>query len=232
MVSAGRAFVVRAGTLILASMILIWALLYFPTTIPDGEYAGQSYDRVTSDLQAEIDKKKDAAGENPEDEAKSPEEEKLHQLYADWKGQSLLGQAGKGMQPVFAPLGWDWKIGMAALASFPAREVIVGTMGIIYNEGDVDPKSIREAPDPGQTPLGKTIHREWSNDPIRGKYRVPIAVGLMVFFALCCQCASTLAVIRRETGSWSWPAFTFIYMTALAYVGTLIVYQTGKLLIG
>jgi ferrous iron transport protein B len=242
MVSAGKAFVVRAGTLILASMILIWALLYFPTTIPEGEFAGQSYDKVTADLQAEIEKQQkqklseskkegEAEASNEEDE-KSPEEAKLHKLYADWKGQSLLGQTGKGMEPVFAPLGWDWKIGMAALASFPAREVVVGTMGIIYNEGDVDPKSIRESLNPGNTPLGKTIHREWSNDPVRGKYRVPVALSLMVFFALCCQCASTLAVIRRETGSWSWPAFTFVYMTVLAYVGGLIVYQIGKLIVG
>jgi ferrous iron transport protein B len=121
---------------------------------------------------------------------------------------------------------------MAALASFPAREVVVGTLGIIYNQGEVDTGEIRDAERPGETDLGKTIHAEWSADPERGKYRIPTALSLLVFFALCCQCVSTLAVIRRETRSWAWPAFTFAYMTALAYVGALVTFQVGRLIIG
>ena len=120
---------------------------------------------------------------------------------------------------------------MAALASFPAREVIVGTLGIIYNQGD-DTDEIVEDEESGATPLGKSIQEEWANDPPLGKYHVPVALSLMVFFALCCQCASTLAVIRRETQSWAWPAFTFAYMTVLAYVGALVTYQVGRLVVG
>src|SRR5262245_34718382 len=220
MLDAGWAFVYRAGTLILASMVLIWATLYFPARMPDG----RSYDAVTSELQEEVSKADEA-----EKEAK---EQELATVYGEWKRQTVLGRAGQALEPVFVPLGWDWKIGMAALASFPAREVVVGTLGIIYNQGDVDPKSIREAESPGETPLAKTIHAEWSADPARGKYRVPVALSLLVFFALCCQCASTLAVIRRETRSWAWPAFTFGYMTALAYVGALVTFQIGKLVVG
>jgi ferrous iron transport protein B len=121
---------------------------------------------------------------------------------------------------------------MSALASFPAREVVVGTLGIIYNQGDVDPKDIAKDRHVGESGLGKAIREEWSSDPVVGKYRVPVALSLLVFFALCCQCASTLAVIRRETGSWAWPAFTFGYMTALAYVGALITFQVGRLIVG
>ena len=68
--------------------------------------------------------------------------------------------------------------------------------------------------------------------PVRGKYGVPVALSIMVFFALCCQCAATLAVIKRETKSWAWPAFTFAYMTALAYVGAFLTFQVGKLIVG
>jgi ferrous iron transport protein B len=125
---------------------------------------------------------------------------------------------------------------MSALASFPAREVIVGTLGIVYNQGEVDPKEVLEKKEGEETDagsrLGKTIQEEWSNDPAIGKYRVPVALSLLVFFALCCQCASTLAVIRRETRSWFWPAFTFTYMTVLAYVGALVTFQVGRLIIG
>ena len=80
-------------------------------------------------------------------------------------------------------------------------------------------------------PLGKALKdATWDDDPGRKVFTVPTALSLMVFFALCCQCVSTLAVIRRETRSWRWPIFTFVYMTALAYLGALLVYQVGSLL--
>jgi ferrous iron transport protein B len=238
MLDAGWAFIRRAGTIILASMVLVWALLYFPASGPDGGSYDHQTDRARealeqhqkeSDAMAAVGSSAAAALRQP---ALDEEEDALNALHGDWKRQSLLGRAGRALEPVFAPLGWDWKIGMAALASFPAREVVVGTLGIIYNQGDVDPKAIREADNPGETPLGKTIEKEWSQDPVRGKYRIPVALSLMVFFALCCQCVSTLAVIRRETNSWSWPVFTFVYMTVLAYVGALVTFQVGRLIVG
>jgi ferrous iron transport protein B len=223
---AGWAFVYRAGTLILASMVVIWALLYFPSKMPDG----RSYDVVSEELREQADQ---ATGE--EKEAKDRE---ANELYGEWKRQSALGQVGQGLEPVFRPLGWDWKIGMSALASFPAREVIVGTLGIVYNQGEVDPKDVMKSEDAAEgepsagSRLGKTIQEEWSKDPTMGKYRVPVALSLLVFFALCCQCASTLAVIRRETRSWAWPVFTFVYMTILAYLGALVTFQLGRLIVG
>jgi ferrous iron transport protein B len=220
MFDAGWAFVYRAGTLILFSMILIWAALYFPHQTSDG----RPYDVAIQELE-------DEAEALPKDERDAKKQETAA-LYGEWKRQSWLGRAGRGLEPAFRPLGWDWKIGMAALASFPAREVVVGTLGIVYNQGEVDSQEIRKAENAGETDLGKTIHAEWSADPERGKYRVPTALSLLVFFALCCQCASTLAVIRRETRSWAWPAFTFGYMTALAYVGALVTFQIGRLVVG
>ncbi len=220
MIGAGWAFVSRAGTLILASMILIWATLYFTASSP----GGRSYDQATSLLADEV---KNATGD-----AVETKQQQLDALNGQWKRESILGNVGRALEPAFRPLGWDWKIGMSALASFPAREVVVGTLGIVYNQGDVDPKDVLEAKNVAESPLGKTIRDEWSSDPVRGKYRIPVALSLLVFFALCCQCVSTLMVIWRETRSWFWPVFTFTYMTVLAYVGALATFQIGRLIVG
>src|SRR5262249_38740943 len=105
----------------------------------------------------------------------------------------------------------------------------VGTLGIIYNLGEVKTDEIREAEDVGQTELSKALRAaEWDGQPGRKVFTLPVALSLMVFFALCCQCASTLAVIRRETRTWRWPLFTFTYMAVLAYLGALVVYQVGS----
>jgi ferrous iron transport protein B len=216
MTDSAWAFVRRAGTLILASMILVWALLYFPATNAKGEH----YDLLVAQKQAEIEETPDRKDELEED---------INRLKAEQTGNSLLGRTGHALEPVFRPLGWDWRIGMAALASFPAREVVVGTLGIIYQTGEVDTKEIREAGQPGETRLAQALQAAtWDDRPAVKVFTVPVALSLMVFFALCCQCASTLAVIRRETRSWRWPLFTFTYMTVLAYLGALLVYQVGQ----
>ncbi|MHB1422576.1 MAG: ferrous iron transport protein B [Gemmataceae bacterium] len=214
MFDSGWAFLRRAGTLILASMVIVWALLYFPRGGDDG----QLYDVRIAELEKERDELK---------------EQKINELLAQWKQQSYLGRMGKAIEPAVRPLGWDWKIGVAALASFPAREVVVGTLGIIYSEGKQDSDSIREAENVADLPLAKAMRKAtWDDDPARPVFTIPTVLSLLVFFALCCQCASTLAVIKRETRSWRWPAFTFTYMTVLAYVGALFVYQIGHWLGG
>ncbi|MFL5245908.1 MAG: ferrous iron transport protein B [Gemmataceae bacterium] len=221
MIDSGWAFLRRAGTLILASMILVWAVLYFPRTEPNGV---ATYDAHLAQLREDLKGLKDAQpaekDHRPEIEAKQAE---INQVHGDWKRQSWLGRLGRAIEPAVRPLGWDWKIGMAALASFPAREVVVGTLGILYNEGRVDSDEIRDANNVAETGLGQALVQD-------GVFTIPVALSLMVFFALCCQCASTLAVIRRETRSWRWPLFTFTYMTALAYIGALVVYQVARLI--
>ena len=119
------------------------------------------------------------------------------------------------MEPTVKPLGWDWRIGMAVIASFPAREIIVATLGTIYSLGEVDESShsLRDALRSATWPDGRPI------------YNVPVALSIMVFFALCAQCMATLATIRKETGSWTWPALSFAYMTTLAYIGALTTYH-------
>jgi ferrous iron transport protein B len=228
MTDSSWAFLRRAGTLILAAMIVVWALMYFPAGEPDG----QTYDVHIASLEEHIDdlKAEAASLEGPareqQQEAIQAEQERIDQLNGAWKAQSLLGRMGRAIEPAVRPLGWDWRIGMAALASFPAREVVVGTLGIIYDVGEVKSDDIRDSEHPGETELGRALRAATWEDG-RKVFTVPVALSLMVFFALCCQCASTLAVIRRETKSWLWPLFTFVYMTVLAYLGALVVYQVG-----
>lgn len=229
-IESARAFLVRAGTMILATMVLVWALLYFPT----GDGAGGSFPQQIGELDQTIEGLQKKLEETGQDQMENSElaniQGKRNSLEAEWKHRSFLGQAGEWIEPVVRPLGWDWRLGVATLASFPAREVVVGTLGILYqvNKNDVDSESLRGLQDTSDTPLGKEIRQATWPDSKRPIFTVPTALSLMVFFALCCQCASTLAVIRRETGSWKWPLFTFVYMTGLAYVCALIVYQIGN----
>ncbi|MEK7710921.1 MAG: ferrous iron transport protein B [Planctomycetota bacterium] len=131
-------------------------------------------------------------------------------------GQSVLGRTGKFIEPLVKPLGWDWRIGTAVIAAFPAREVIIATMGTIYNLGgheDETSSGLRERLHAAVWPDGHHV------------FNLAVAMSIMVFFALCCQCGGTLATIRRETRSWRWPIFTFSYMTAIAYLAALLTYQ-------
>ncbi|HUG71653.1 MAG TPA: ferrous iron transport protein B [Pirellulaceae bacterium] len=181
MLDRGWAFVRRAGTLIFAVTILVWAAAYYP---------------------------RDESAANPSEQLR----------------QSFLGQAGQFVEPVVRPLGWDWKIGCAAIASFPAREVVIATLGVIYNLGEDE--------DEESETLRETLRSATWEGTDRKVFNVPVALSIMVFFALCAQCSSTLAVIKRETNSWRWPAFTFVYMTGLAYVAALLTYQIGSLFVG
>jgi ferrous iron transport protein B len=217
MFDASWAFVRRAGTIILWTMVLVWAMLYYPS----GDGQGSTYPEQIRQLQEQ----KAQAG--PEESERLVEQ--IHAKELAWKRQSLLGRLGRFIEPAVRPLGWDWRIGVATLASFPAREVVVGTLGIVYQVGKVESGdlTLQNAAEHELSRRLKLVSWEGSNQPV---FTVPTALSVMVFFALCCQCASTLAVIQRETNSWRWPLFTFTYMTVLAYLGALVVYQVGRLL--
>jgi ferrous iron transport protein B len=201
----GLAFVTSAGTLIFATTILVWAAGYFP-----GDHTEQIR------LQTELESLPEAEAEGPQAAALS---DALNHESATLIESSYLGRAGHAIEPLVKPLGWDWRIGVGVIASFPAREVIIATLGTIYSlGGDVDEESegLRGALKSSTWPDGSPV------------FNVPVALSVMVFFALCAQCASTLMIIRRETNSWRWPVFSFVYMTALAYVAALLTYQVGS----
>ena len=202
---SARAFVARAGSIILAATIVMWALAYFPRSATILEKYEVERVAIGSDASA-------SSGALEDIERRQA---------AELLRESYLGRAGRFVEPVVRPLGWDWRIGMAAIASFPAREVVISVLGTIYSLGgdhDETSSDLRSALKTSTWPDGTAV------------FNVPVALSIMVFFALCAQCMSTLAVIQRETGGWRWPIFTFVYMTALAYVGAFVTYRAGMAL--
>jgi ferrous iron transport protein B len=135
--------------------------------------------------------------------------------------QSYGGRIGHAIEPALAPLGFDWKIGIGIVGAFAAREVFVSTLGIVNAVGG--------DADEGSEPLREALRNEKKDDGSKA-YTPLVALSLMVFFALAMQCMSTLAVVKRETQSWRWPAFLFSYMTVLAWIASFLVYQGGRLL--
>ena len=202
-----RVFLVDAGTIILAMTILLWALLSFPKSAEVSEHYAAERAQV---LQS-------AASETTKTEA-------LRSLDAREAGEqlahSLGGRFGHAIEPVLRPIGFDWQIGVGIIGAFAAREVFISTLGVVFGIGEADEenKPLRQA-------LRDARHADGSPvmTPLSG-------VSLMIFFLLACQCMSTIAVVKKESGSWKWPVFLFSYMTVLAYLASLAVYQGGQLL--
>ena len=221
MFNNGWQFLKRAGTVILAISIILWALTAFPRQAESvaPESIGFSQNQIAPGNQEPITTAAEAIKDENEsvDEARRVEEEKQGAALRN----SYAGQLGHAIEPVIRPLGFDWKIGVALIASFAAREVLVSTLSIIYNTGkegteesDSLMQAIRDAKRDDGTPV-------WT--PLT-------AVTLMVFFVLAIQCMSTVAVVRRETNSWAWTLFMVAYMTGLAYAAAFLTFQGGRLL--
>jgi ferrous iron transport protein B len=208
-------FLRTAGSLILAISIVVWAAAYYP----HNPRVVREETEKKDELNAEEELVPDGSPRRAEIDEQLAELD--NQIVAKYQQHSVLGVMGKAIEPVVRPLGWDWRIGCAVIASFPAREVVVATLGVVYGLGrKVDTKS-----EEGRGMLGARLQKAVWDGTQRPVFTLPVALSLMVFFALCAQCAATLAVIRRETNSWRWPTFSFTYMTALAYLGALITYQ-------
>ncbi|MEQ8280584.1 MAG: ferrous iron transport protein B [Deltaproteobacteria bacterium] len=210
-----KVFIRDAGTIILACSIVLWALVYFPRDPDLGEFdpaqeAVSLRDATNTAMSyAQTPKQKEQVREKAEVAF-----ERLQQRAEEHRlGASYAGRIGHAMEPIIAPLGYDWKIGIGLLASFAAREVFVSTMGLVYGAG--------EDADEENTTLRERIAAE--HTPLVG-------LSLMIFFLLAAQCMSTIAVVKRETSSWKWPIFMLVYMNVLAWVAALVVYQGGKLL--
>ena len=198
-----KVFLRRAGTVIFTVAVIVWALAYYPRSdIVASELAGQR-------AQAESTLVGDALGEELQ--------QLEHQAAADQLAQSWLGRAGQAVEPAFKPLGWDWKISAAVIAGFPAREVVIAVLGTVYAVGD----------EADEATLAQRLRSAtWSDGS--AVFTLPMVFGLLIFYACCLQCAATLAVIQRETNSWRWPVFAWVYMSTIGYVGALLVYQLGS----
>jgi ferrous iron transport protein B len=208
MVEKSSVFVKQAGGVILACTIALWVLLTFPRQAPGAERWAAERAAVAAASLAE-----------PEREARLAEIDVAEQS-ARLKS-SLGGRLGHALEPAIEPLGFDWKIGIGLIGAFAAREVFVSTLGVVHGVGDgANEESLT---------LREKIRAETRADG-RPVYTPLVGLSLLVFFALACQCMSTLAVVYRETRTWRWPLFLFAYMTALAWVASFLVYQGGRLL--
>ena len=209
-----KLFLRRAGTVILGINILLWFLATYPKSeTVAGVYAAKRAVIV----QTIPDKTRiDFATQNELDDLEKAEAgERLR--------HSLAGRLGQVIEPAIAPLGFDWKMGIGIVASFAAREVFVSTMSTVYNVGEYDKSAAATAS------LAKTLQKQKHPDgtPV---YTPLVAVTLMVFYVFALQCVSTVAVVRRETNSWKWPIFQWVYMGLLAWSLAFVTYHGGRLL--
>jgi ferrous iron transport protein B len=204
--AAVRSFLGTAGSVILIATVVVWGLSYYPRPAAIGErFAAERAALVADagdDAHARLDAREQAA----------------------YLEQSWLADIGKTIQPAFAPAGFDWRLTVGILAAFPARELVVPTLGTLYSLGAVEAR--RDQADPQLL----TQLRAATDAAGRPTMNGLVALAVMAFFALCSQCASTLAAIGRETHGWKWPVFTFSYMTAMAWLVAVAIYQTGSLL--
>lgn len=199
MIQKAQIFVFEAGKVIMVISLLLWAM----SSYGPGDRMAQ--------VETEFAAKKLAQPEALEELEKAEASAKLANSYA--------GILGKAIEPAIEPLGYDWKIGIALITSFAAREVFVGTMATLYSVGDSDDES--------GLLLREKMQQEKKSDgsPV---YSLATGLSLMVFYLLAMQCMSTLAVVKRETRSWKWPMIQLAYMTALAYVMSWLVYTIAS----
>lgn len=199
----GLIFLRRAGTVIFTVAIIVWGATYFPRNAElEQQRDSQLQQLQTQSLSAEAFANQSADIENS--------------YAAAHLNQSLLGTMGHAIEPLFVPLGWDWKVAAGVLASFPAREVVVAVIGTIYSVG-------ADASETDATLIDRLRNARWPDGRI--VFTTGMAIGLLVFYAFCLQCMATVATMRRETGGWRWPIIAWTYMTTLGYVGALLCNQ-------
>jgi ferrous iron transport protein B len=201
----GKLFLTQAGTVILSINIVLWFLASFPV-----DHAAQAqYEAQKAQARATL--------------SGAALDTQLAALDADEQGAllrgSLAGRLGHLIEPAIKPLGFDWKIGIGLIGAFAAREVFVSTLAVVYNVGG--------NADEHSDSLIHTLQKEVNPQTGRAVYSPLVALNLIIFFILACQCMSTIAVVKRETGGWKWPLFMLGYMTALAWVVCFAFYQTA-----
>lgn len=191
-----KAFVFEAGKIILAISIVLWFMA--------SHGPGEQFEKATEIVQAQY----------PDlDEEELDSKIAAHQLE-----YSYIGILGNAIEPAIRPLGYDWKIGIALLTSFAAREVFVGTLGVIYSVGDGDD-------DEDIVKIRDRMAAEVHQDTGKKVFDLPTGISLLFFYALAMQCMATVAIVKRETNSWKWPMIQLVFMTGAAYVMALLAYQ-------
>ena len=209
-----KLFLKRAGTVILGINIVLW----FLATYPRHAEVTRQFDEQRGTVQRE-------AGNPPKlDDTQQAKVDDLNKTESgEHLRRSFAGMMGRAIEPLIKPLGFDWKIGIGIVGSFAAREVFVSTMSTVYNVGEVADS------DAGTASLATMLQSQQRPDGSK-LYTPLLGVTLMVFYVFALQCVSTVAVVRRETNSWKWPLFQWLYMTALAWVLAFVTWHGGRLL--
>ena len=209
-----KLFLKRAGTVILGINIVLW----FLATYPRHAEVTREFDEQRGTVQRE-------AGNPPKlDDTQQAKVDDLNKTESgEHLRRSFAGMMGRAIEPLIKPLGFDWKIGIGIVGSFAAREVFVSTMSTVYNVGEVADS------DAGTASLATMLQSQQRPDGSK-LYTPLLGVTLMVFYVFALQCVSTVAVVRRETNSWKWPLFQWLYMTALAWVLAFVTWHGGRLL--
>ena len=231
-------FLTKAGTVIFCLSVILWAMNYYPR-LPEDKIAlleptlreqaakrwASNQGWWTPDMREDLVRQFPAASAEDLDK---PWRQLLHEKLTDNRVEeglaaaqseySVAGRIGHAIEPAIRPLGFDWKMGVGLVSAFAAREVFVGSLGIVYSMGDVEE-------DTGGLEAAMRADRYADGRPV---WTPLVAVSVLVWFVLAMQCMSTLAIVRRETGGWRWPVAMLLYMNALAYVACLLVYQVGS----
>jgi ferrous iron transport protein B len=218
-----KQFLTRAGTVILGISIVLWFLATYPKSSKiDTQFEAQRTE-ITNSFNT-ISLTTGAGGAATQSAALQDQIDVVNKEEAGEKlRHSFAGMMGRAIEPIIAPLGFDWKIGIGLVASFAAREVFVSTMSTVYNVGEVSDSA------EGMQTLEQTLREQRRTDGGL-VYTTLTAVTLMVFYVFAMQCVSTVVVVRRETNSWKWPFFQWLYMGVLAWVLAFITYHGGKML--
>lgn len=218
-----KLFLTRAGTVILGISIVLW----FLATYPKSSKLDQQFDAKRTAITNSFNAFALNTGTGGESNRVALLADQLAAVDKDEAGEKLrhsfAGMAGRAIEPIIAPLGFDWKIGIGIVSSFAAREVFVSTMSTVYNVGDAGDS------DEGMQTLEQTL-REQTRPDGKPVFTTLVAVTLMIFYVFAMQCVSTVAIVRRETNTWKWPFFQWLYMGVLAWVLAFITHHGGKLL--
>jgi ferrous iron transport protein B len=217
----GKIFVQRAGTVILGISIILW----FLATYPRSSALEDHYDGMRASVEAVAAERLAVADDAEAERIRDLLEERLAALDQEEAGERLrgsyAGRMGQAIEPVIRPLGFDWKIGIGIIASFAAREVFVSTMSTVYSVGGME-QTVE-----GVSGLAETLQTQTWLDGLP-VYTPLVGISLMVFYVFALQCVSTVAIVRRETNSWRWPLFQWLYMAVLAWTFAFLTYQGGR----
>jgi ferrous iron transport protein B len=204
-------YIKKIGSVILIGVVIIWALEYFPRHTEKTELFNNQITDIKIDLTINEETK---------------QEETLiitHKIEADRLENSYLGRLGKLIQPVMRPLGFDWKMSISLLAGLPAKEIIVSTMGVLYQSDSGDTINLQN----------KIKNETFTSGKQKGKkvFNTPSALAFLIFVLIYFPCIGVIATIKNESGHWGWAIFTVFYTTFLAWFAALIVFQVGSLIV-